>query len=100
MSFRRSISMKCLLISTMMSIGLAMSGCNSAQVGAGAGAGVGALAGQAIGHNTSSTLIGAGAGAVAGYVVGNEIDKNKAQQDRERMQREIDNDRYRSSDDN
>lgn len=76
-----------------------MVGCNSAQVGAGAGAGVGALAGQAIGHNTKSTLIGAGAGAVAGYVVGNEVDKQKAQDDRDRMQREIDENRRNSYDD-
>ena len=72
-------------------------GCNSAQVGAGAGAGIGALAGQAIGRNTSSTLIGAGAGAAAGYMVGNEVDKQKAEQDRQRMQREIDENRYRSN---
>ena len=72
-------------------------GCNNAQVGAGAGAGIGALAGQAIGHNTSSTLIGAGVGAGAGYVVGNEIDKQKAEDDRQRMQREIDENRYRSN---
>ena len=76
-----------------------MAGCNNAQVGAGAGAGIGALAGQAIGHNTKSTLIGAGAGAVAGYVVGNEVDKQKAEDDRDRMQREIDENRSNSYDD-
>ncbi|MBG83174.1 MAG: hypothetical protein CMJ40_01360 [Phycisphaerae bacterium] len=73
-------------------------GCNNAQIGAGAGAGIGALAGQAIGRNTSSTLIGAGAGAAAGYMVGNEMDKQKAEQDRQRMQREIDQNRRNSYD--
>ncbi len=38
------------------------------------GAAGGALAGQAIGHNTSGTLIGAGLGAVAGH----QIAKNRA----------------------
>ncbi|MCH2134318.1 MAG: glycine zipper domain-containing protein [Phycisphaerales bacterium] len=76
-----------------------MVGCNNAQVGAGAGAGIGALAGQAIGRNTSSTLIGAGAGAAAGYMVGNEMDKQKAQEDRDRMQREIDENRRNSYND-
>ena len=57
---------------------LALSGCTSASralVGAGAGAGVGAIAGQAIGHNTESTLIGTSAGALLGYIIGNEMDK-------------------------
>lgn len=74
-------------------------GCNNAGVGAGAGAGIGALAGQAIGRNTSSTLIGAGAGAAAGYIVGNEMDKQKAEQERQRMQEEIDRNRRDSYDD-
>jgi len=33
------------------------------------GAAGGALAGQAIGHNTTGTLIGAGVGAVAGHQI-------------------------------
>lgn len=41
----------------------------AAHRGRNGGAILGALAGQAIGHNTSSTLIGAGVGAVAGHNV-------------------------------
>lgn len=40
------------------------------------GAGGGALAGQAIGRNTESTLIGTTLGTLIGYMVGNEMDKN------------------------
>jgi outer membrane lipoprotein SlyB len=55
-------------------------GCESnAQTGALVGAGGGALAGQAIGRNTTGTLIGTAVGAGAGYVIGNEGDKKKAQ---------------------
>lgn len=49
------------------------------QTGAAVGAGVGALAGQAIGHDTESTLIGTALGGLAGAVVGDAIDKNNAQ---------------------
>ena len=53
-----------------------MAGCETkAQTGTAIGAGVGAVAGQAIGHNTKSTLIGTGVGAVGGYMIGNEQDK-------------------------
>ncbi len=52
-----------------------LAGCNDAQSGALLGAGIGALAGQAIGGNTKSTLIGTAVGAGAGYVIGNESDK-------------------------
>ena len=83
--------MKCTMaLCGLISLTVGITGCNSGQIGAGAGAGIGALAGQAIGGNTSSTLIGAGAGAAAGYMVGNEMDKQKAEEDRQRMQREID----------
>jgi hypothetical protein len=67
-------------------VGLATSmtfvaGCDTAgESGALIGAGGGALAGQAIGHNTTGTLIGTGVGAIGGYVVGNEMDKSKAKQ--------------------
>ena len=56
-----------------------LAGCNDAQSGALLGAGIGALAGQAIGGNTKSTLIGTAVGAGAGYVIGNESDKAKHQ---------------------
>ncbi len=52
-----------------------LGGCNDAQSGAWLGAGIGALAGQAIGHDTESTVIGTAVGAGAGYVIGNESDK-------------------------
>lgn len=55
-------------------------GCNDAQAGSLLGAGIGALAGQAIGGNTTGTLIGTGVGAAAGYVIGNESDKQKYRQ--------------------
>ena len=42
------------------------------------GTGLGALAGQAIGRDTKSTLIGAGIGAGVGYMIGNEQDKKVA----------------------
>ncbi len=54
-------------------------GCaTQARTGALTGSGIGALAGQIIGHNTTSTLIGAGIGTGIGYVIGNEMDKSKA----------------------
>ena len=84
------------LVFVSLIVASASFGCNNAGVGAGAGAGIGALAGQAIGRNTSSTLIGAGAGAAAGYVIGNEMDKSKAEKDRQRMQQEIDENRRQS----
>jgi uncharacterized protein YcfJ len=66
----------CVAISTIF-----MVGCDTAaQSGTLIGAGGGALAGQAIGHNTTGTLIGTGVGAVGGYIVGNEMDKSKAKQ--------------------
>ena len=43
------------------------------------GAGGGAIAGQAIGRNTESTLIGTAVGTMIGYMVGNEMDKNSYQ---------------------
>ncbi len=42
---------------------------SAAEVGGARGAAVGAIAGQAIGRNTKSTLIGAGVGAVGGAVL-------------------------------
>jgi hypothetical protein len=52
------------------------------QKGALIGAVGGALAGQAIGHNTTGTLIGAAGGVLAGALAGHAIDQN---QNRERL---------------
>lgn len=57
------------------SISIALAGCEATQeqragTGALVGAGVGAVAGQAIGRNTRSTVVGAGTGALLGAVVG------------------------------
>ena len=66
------------LLALIVGFGLLIVGCESdAQTGALIGTGVGALAGQAIGGNTKSTVIGGAVGAGAGYVVGNETDKKK-----------------------
>ena len=46
------------------------------QKGAVIGAGVGALAGQAFGRDTESTLIGAGVGTLVGAIVGNAVDQH------------------------
>jgi surface antigen len=48
---------------------------NKGQLGATGGAAGGALLGQAIGHDTESTLLGAAIGGILGYIVGNEMDK-------------------------
>jgi surface antigen len=53
-----------------LSLSTAVVGCTTTEQGTVVGAGVGALAGQAIGGNTTSTLIGAGAGALVGAVIG------------------------------
>ena len=67
-----------------------IAGCESdAQSGGLIGAGVGALAGQAIGGNTQSTLIGTAIGGGAGYAVGNERDKKSAEADRNAIRDEM-----------
>ena len=48
---------------------------NKGQIGGASGAAGGALLGQAIGHDTESTLLGAAIGGMLGYVIGNEMDK-------------------------
>jgi hypothetical protein len=63
-------------IVTSLLLAALLSGCAATEreqrAGTGAliGAGAGALAGQAIGRNTTSTVVGAGAGALLGAVVG------------------------------
>lgn len=64
--------MKKTMIALAMMAGLA--GCTTAEQGAVGGAAVGAIAGQAIGGNTESTLAGAAIGGVSGYLVGRAID--------------------------
>ena len=80
-----------ILMVVVASLGLVfVLGCESdAQTGALLGTGVGALAGQAIGGDTKSTLIGAAVGAGAGYMVGSEQDKKKAAAERDVLRQEI-----------
>ena len=62
---------------------MTMSGCGTL-----AGGAIGALAGQAIGGNTASTLIGAGIGAGAGLIVdGIEADKKRQREELEEQRR-------------
>ena len=78
------------LVAAVVSVGLLFAiGCESdAQTGALVGTGAGALAGQAIGRNTQSTLIGAGVGAGAGYMIGNESDKKKTRAEMENIRQQ------------
>lgn len=81
---RKSQLIKTLSLTAALSLITVLStGCESDAQNAGLiGAGIGALAGQAIGNDTTSTLIGTAIGASAGYVIGNESDKNKERQSR------------------
>ncbi|MGP1347183.1 MAG: glycine zipper domain-containing protein [Phycisphaerales bacterium] len=64
-------------------------GCSSsAQTGAVAGGGIGALMGQAVGRNTTGTLIGAAVGTGAGYMIGNEMDRGAAREEQARRDAE------------
>lgn len=77
------------MVATLVMVGggVGVGGCqNDAQTGGLAGAGIGALAGQAIGGDTESTLIGAAVGGGAGYIIGNERDKAKARRETPRYQ--------------
>ena len=71
MKSKRSVAVLAGLLGSMGLLG----GCNDSQSAALFGAGFGALAGQAIGHDTESTLLGTAIGAGAGYIIGNESDK-------------------------
>ena len=51
------------------------------------GAGGGALLGQAIGHNTRSTVVGSAVGSVVGFIIGNEIAHNQYRHDTLRSRR-------------
>ena len=71
----KRIYASCLVAVLLGSVLLFNVGCSSnyatppVGVGAARGAAVGAIAGQAIGRNSKSTLIGAGAGALGGAVL-------------------------------
>ena len=54
-------------------------GCNKTEEGAAFGAGIGALAGQAIGGDTGSTIIGAGIGALVGSSMVNDQEEEQQQ---------------------
>lgn len=79
-----------ILTLVIVSLGLALTcGCESdAQTGALIGTAAGAGIGQAIGHDTGSTLIGAGVGAAGGYMIGNESDKKKTKAEMESLQQQ------------
>jgi hypothetical protein len=79
------------IILALMAAGVLLAGCEGQSIGGfaqehkggliggGVGAGIGALAGNAIGHNTSSTLLGAAVGGGIGYLLGSTQDKKKAE---------------------
>ncbi|WP_310601473.1 OmpA family protein [Desulfobulbus sp.] len=81
---------RCFAILALATMLTACAGANKQQtgtgVGAAAGAGIGALLGQAIGHNTTSTLVGAGIGAVLGGIAGNQIGAYMDQQEQQLQQ--------------
>lgn len=75
----RSIEWTTIPLSGLLLTLLVFSGCQSSSgTDALVGGGIGALAGQAIGGDTGSTLIGAAVGSGIGYVIGNEKDKKRA----------------------
>jgi uncharacterized protein YcfJ len=61
--------------SMILMSGCASTGTSQTTDGAVIGAASGALLGQAIGHNTGSTLIGAAVGGLAGAAIGNNEEK-------------------------
>jgi uncharacterized protein YcfJ len=67
---------KNLILTMGVSVLICLTGCNKVEEGASFGAVLGALAGQAIGNNTESTLIGVGAGAILGGMIGNDQQKH------------------------
>ena len=68
------------IVLTVIMVSVLVAGCASTgryntQKGAAIGAGIGAIAGQAIGRDTESTLIGTGVGALLGMIAGNYEDQ-------------------------
>jgi hypothetical protein len=78
------------------SVGCASTGYYNTQKGAAIGAGIGALAGQAIGRDTESTLIGVGTGALLGSIIGNGMDQ-RAQMYRDAQRQTVSNSGYYGS---
>ncbi|MDY8110386.1 glycine zipper 2TM domain-containing protein [Fulvimarina sp. 2208YS6-2-32] len=76
--------MKKMLAVAALTLSFAAAGCTTEDRytggGALAGGAVGALAGQAIGGNTESTLIGAAIGTAGGAVAGNVIGRSQTRQ--------------------
>ena len=72
----KKICVSCSLVLLLGSLLMLNGGCttypSAAEVGAARGAAVGAIAGQAIGRNTKSTMIGVGAGALGGAILNHE----------------------------
>jgi hypothetical protein len=64
---RKRISIITLLLLPYVFVGCATNDMNNQVLGAGGGAALGALLGQAVGHNTKSTIIGAALGAALGW---------------------------------
>ncbi len=71
-----------LIAMVVLAVGLFTASCATqdynTQKGAALGGAFGALVGQAIGNNTTGTLIGAGSGMLLGALIGNAIDQDRA----------------------
>ena len=77
----KRICASCLMAVLFACVMLLNAGCSTypsaAEVGGARGAAAGAIAGQALGRNTKSTLIGAGIGAVGGAVLNDQRARNR-----------------------
>ena len=82
MSLRSSAVFGAVCLLALVSVGCDTMG----KTGALAGGGIGAIAGQAIGRDTESTLIGAAIGTGIGYIIGNEKDKKLAKEQIEKSE--------------
>ena len=71
-----SLAILALLVGVLSCAGPRHRGHYNTQRGAAVGAGLGAIAGQAIGKNTKSTLLGAGIGTLLGSIMGNAVDQS------------------------
>jgi len=79
---RRTHILNARIVMILFVLSMTLSACcgtaYNTQKGAIIGAGIGALAGQAIGHDTESTLIGTAAGTLLGAITGNAVDQRMA----------------------